>query len=372
MTHANATNPAHQPVHQPPEWAPHKRCWTAWPSHEDLWAENLAPARAEVAAMIRAIAVGQTARGAPPTPEQISEPVSLLARGPAAIAAAEADLDDLVASGAVDIIDAPLGDIWLRDTGPLFVTRDGERAASTFAFNGWGGKYRLPDDDKIASIVVGHTGVKAAAFDFVLEGGAIDTDGDGTFLTTRQCLLNANRNPGKSEADVEATLKAALGAQKVIWLDDGLANDHTDGHIDNIARFIAPGTVVCMRPNGADDPNAAVYNAIRRTLETARDAGGRTLDVIEIPSPGLILNDDGEPMPASHLNFYIANNALVMPHYGDENAQAIAETLARACGRPHAFALSARALLSGGGAFHCITQQQPETPDAPQNRSVTS
>lgn len=316
--------------------------------------------------MARAIAVAEeasapVARGAAP---EIVEPVTLLTRGAKAGAAARDLLGDLVAIGAVDIIEAPFGDIWLRDTGPIFLEQNGALAAASFIFNGWGDKYRLPHDDQMAHIIAERAHVKIDAFDLVLEGGAIDTDGEGTFLTTRQCLLNRNRNPGKSQSDIEAALGAAFGAKKVIWLEDGLLNDHTDGHIDNIARFIAPGKIVCMRPEGADDPNGAVYREIRKTLDAARDASGRPFEVIDIPSPGRIDDEDGRPMPASHMNFYISNGALIMPHYAKdaaarETAQEIASFLARHCGRARAFALSARALLSGGGAFHCITQQQP-------------
>ncbi|NJM35444.1 MAG: agmatine deiminase family protein [Rhodomicrobium sp.] len=205
---------------------------------------------------------------------------------------------------------------------------------------------------------------RAQGFDaIVAEGGALEPDGEGTVITTRQCLLNKNRNPGLSEKDVEGALRAAIGAEKVIWLDDGLAGDHTDGHVDNIARFIAPGKVVCMRPSGKDDPNADVLGAIRRALSSATDASGRKLEVIEIPSPGRALLD-GEGVPASHMNFYISNHALIMPSYAgltgrDEEAAEALEVLEREVDRQHFYAIDSSALLTGGGSFHCITQQQP-------------
>ena len=334
----------------PPEWRRHDAVWTGWPSAADLWEADLEPARREMAAFVRAVADGEIVR--------------LVYRGATAGESARTALDDLVDAGAVDLVEAPIGDIWLRDTGPVFIIEDGSLAAAQFAFNGWGGRFVLPSDEEISAIVSDRLGARSFDSAMVLEGGAIDVDGEGTLLTTRQCLLNVNRNPGLSEADAEAELRRMLGVEKVIWLDDGLLNDHTDGHIDNLARFVAPGRVVCMRPNGDDDPNAAVYAAARRALEQATDATGRKLDVVEIPSPGRVDDNDGEPAPASHVNFYIANEAVVMPAYAETEAQTEARDEAAAIlsdlfpDRKVA-ALSARHVLTGGGAFHCATQQQP-------------
>lgn len=344
---------------QPAEWTPHEAVWIGWPSAADLWLDNLDPARAEVAALIAAIAFPGGAAG------PRGERVELLARGAEALAAAEAMRASLPDPARVRIHEAPIGDIWLRDTGPIFAfNQSGALVASAFRFNGWGGKYELPDDDRIADIVASLANVRVRRFDeFVGEGGALEPDGEGTVITTRQCLLNPNRNPGLSEADIEGVLKAAIGAEKVIWLDEGLYGDHTDGHVDNLARFIAPGKVVCMRPYGEGDPNREVLESIRRRLASETDAAGRRLEVIEIPSPGECLIDD-EPVPASHMNFYIANHSLVMPTYerlsgktqpGDE-ALAI---LRGAVDRPHSAAIDSSHLLTGGGSFHCISQQQP-------------
>lgn len=348
---------------QPAEWTPHDSVWVGWPSAEDLWEADLWPARREVSALIQAIVC--------PDPNDVGgivtsgERVDLLARGRAACAAAEAMRLKLARPDLVAIHDAPIGDIWLRDTGPIFV-RDGSRApaASAFRFNGWGGKYELPEDDRVADIVAGLAGVRLRRFaDFVGEGGALEVDGEGTVITTRQCLLNPNRNPGLSERDVEAVLKAAIGAEKVIWLDEGLLGDHTDGHIDNLARFISPGRVVCQRPFGDDDPNAEVLGAIRAALARATDASGRRLDVIEIPSPGLALLDEA-PVPASHTNFYIANRSIIMPTYAALTDDALAgeEALAilQDTGlRPFVIGLDSSHLLTGGGSFHCISQHEP-------------
>ncbi|MGE0829612.1 MAG: agmatine deiminase family protein [Hyphomonadaceae bacterium] len=323
----------------PPEWAAHRALWTAWPSDGSLWQENLAPARAEVAAMIRALHAG-------------GERVRVLAAG------AEAENAARVALGETAVIIAQaFGDIWLRDTGPIFAKRDGRDAALGFRFNGWGGKYVLDYDDEVAAAIAAKADADFVGHDFVLEGGAIEMDGEGTLLTTRQCLLNPNRNPDWTEAAAEAALREALGIEKILWLDEGLANDHTDGHIDNLARFIAPGIVVCQAPSG-DDPNADVLEEIALSLSAMRDAKGRKLEVIRIPSPGAVLSADGEIVPASHMNFVIAAKAVVTPIYSGTGDDALRALQPLFPGRD-VIGLSANAILTGGGAFHCITQQEP-------------
>lgn len=350
----------HTPRLQPAEWAHHDAVWIGWPSAADLWEDNLGGARAEVEDFIRAIlfpgGAGSSVRG---------ERIELLANGREALTAAEIMRSRLPEPGLVVIHQAPIGDIWLRDTGPVFVVTEEQRlAASAFAFNGWGNKYVLPSDEKIAGVVAGLADARLRRFDdFIGEGGALETDGEGTFITTRQCLLNKNRNPDMCEKDVEAVLKAALGAEKVIWLDDGLIGDHTDGHVDNLARFVAPGKVVCMRPTGDDDPNAKILADIERALSQATDAAGRRLDVATIPSPGYV-QIDGRPAAASHMNFYISNHAVIMPRYGAiGGSQAAAndaiEILKAHIDRPHFFAVDSSHILTGGGSFHCISQQQP-------------
>ncbi len=314
----------------PAEWAPQRAIWTAFPSDPGLWEADLAPARVEVAALVRTLAA--------------SVPVRLLASGAEAAAAARA------ATGAIaEVHDLAFGDIWLRDTGPLFLA---EREARAFRFNGWGGKYDLPGDSDLADRVAALAGAGLTRFDLVLEGGAIDTDGQGLLLTTEQCLLNPNRNPGLDRRDIEALLRAALGIRRVIWLGEGLANDHTDGHVDNLARFVAPGTVAIPVAAGAGDPNAATFADARAR---AADAG---LLVLDMPSVGRF-ELGGTLAPASHMNFVIANGQVVVPLYGGPSDQAAVKALARAFPRHRVAGLPSTHLLSGGGSFHCITQQQP-------------
>ena len=323
----------------PAEWQPHKAIWTAWPSAADLWGEDLDQARVEVAAMVRALADG----GA-------GERMRVLAQGREAEASAK-----LAIGQSAEIIAAPFGDIWLRDTGPIF-TSDGR--ALGFRFNGWGGKYILPHDEEVSARVALLSGVDFKMHDFILEGGAIEMDGEGTLMTTRQCLLNPNRNPHWTEAGAERELKRALGVEKVLWLDEGLANDHTDGHIDNLARFVAPGSVVCQAPFGPDDPNAEVLEEIALALAAMTDAQGRKLDVVRIPGPGIVLDEDGDAVAASHMNFLIGNTTVVVPVYSASGEAAI-EALRPLCPGRKVVGLPSRAVLTGGGSFHCITQQEP-------------
>ena len=331
----------HAPI--PAEWSPHRAMWVGWPSHAELWEDNLEPAQAEVEALVRALA----------GPGR--ETVRLMVGKPEA-------LDDARARFAgvanVEIIDGRFGDIWLRDTGPIFGA--GSAAAAAFRFNGWGGKYELAHDDTVADRIGAASGVPLERHDFILEGGALDHDGQGTILTTRQCLLNPNRNPGWTEDKAEAALASALGAKKVLWLGDGLLNDHTDGHVDNLARFVAPGVVACPVAWGRGDPNDHVFDTVARTLSAMTDATGAPIRLLRLPSPGFVGDADEKPVPASHMNFLIANGAVILPTYGDDRAADLAcQGLATVFPDREIIPLPSIAILSGGGSFHCITQQEP-------------
>ncbi len=327
----------------PPEWAPQAAIWTAWPADASEWNGDLATPRADVAALVATLSEAGNA-------------VRLLVNGEEAVKSA------LNAVGsAAELVSAKYGDIWLRDTGPIFAFRGGKRIALRFRTNSWGGKYDLPDDSTVGDRVAEMAGAKIVRFDFVLEGGALDHDGEGTVLATRQTLLNPNRN-GWTAGEAEAALKG-FGTRTVIWVDEGLLGDHTDGHIDNIARFVAPGRVVCQAPAGPDDPNAAVLDAIAARLADATDAAGRRLEVIRIPGVGLYRNALGEVSPASHMNFIIGNGVVVVPVYGTPTQDAALAALSEVFPDRKVLGLSSRGLLgcgdAGGGSFHCITQQEP-------------
>lgn len=328
----------------PGEWAPQKAVWTAWPADPAEWNNDLEAPRRDVAALVRALA-------------DAGNRVRVLVNGAEALHSATATIGPIA-----DLVEAAYGDIWLRDTGPIFARTPQGAVALRFVTNSWGGKYDLPDDATVGDRVAEAAGTPIRRFDFVLEGGAVDHDGAGTVLTTRQTLLNPNRN-GWTREQAEAALARSIGARKVIWIDEGLLNDHTDGHIDNIARFVSPGRVVCQAPAGPDDPNAATLDAIAATLGAATDASGRHLDVVRVPGVGLYHNALGEISPASHMNFIIANGVVVVPVYGTPTQDAALEALAAVFPGRRVVGVSSRGLIgcgeAGGGSFHCITQQEP-------------
>ena len=337
------TVPPQPKIQVPAEWAKQKAIWTAWPADASEWNGDLESPRRDVAALIKALSHGNT--------------VCLLVNGKEALGSARKAVGD-----TAQIVPAKYGDIWLRDTGPIFAATPKGPVALRFATNSWGGKYDLPDDATVGDEIAHHAGTEIRRFEFVLEGGALDHDGEGTILTTKQTLLNPNRN-GWTKEQAEAALRAALGARKVIWIDEGLQGDHTDGHIDNIARFAGPHRVVCQSPAGEHDPNAQTLDHIARTLEHASDANGRRLDVVRIPSPGLYRNALGEASPASHMNFIIANGVVVVPVYGTASQDAALCALQNVFPDRKVVGVPSRGLLgcgtAGGGSFHCITQQEP-------------
>jgi len=316
------------------EWAPHEAVWIGFPSDPDLWLNDLVAAEREVAAFAAAVHAGGK-----------GEEVRLVAAHEDAAAKARQ------LAPFASVIVEPFGDIWLRDTGPIVLGTGKDRRAQGFGFNGWGGKYDLEGDDSIGERLAQSAGLPYDKAGWVLEGGAIDGDGSGTVLTTEQCLLNPNRNK-LSRDDVEQRLLEDLGFERVVWLGEGLANDHTDGHVDNLARFVAPGRVAI--PTAArDDPNADIYRDAARRLADAR------LDVVTLPSPGRLTNEEGDLIPASYMNFYIGNAAVVVPQYGAPNDRAAVDVVQALFPDRVAIGLRADHVLTGGGSFHCISQQVP-------------
>lgn len=328
---------------QPAEWMQHAACWVAWPSLAELWPE-LGAVQASFVAMCRAIAHGEgPLRG---------ERLEVLVRD----AQARAQAEQALAGLDVRFHEIAFGDIWMRDIAPVFlVDRRGELASVRFTFNGWGGKYSYEGDDRVARQVQDALALPKFVSPLVCEGGAIECDGEGLLLTTRDVVLNPNRNPGLSEAEVTRALEDAFGATRVVYVDSGLLNDHTDGHIDNTVRLVGVNRALCMRPQH-DDPNRDVLGKIERELHAAG------LEVVTIGSPGLVTGRDGRPLPASYLNFYIANASVVVPVFGsphDDEALASIEKLFP--GRA-VFGVPAKVLVEEGGTVHCITQQEPKAP----------
>jgi len=318
----------------PPEWAPHEAVWIGFPSDPELWLGDLKPAEREVAAFAEAVHAGGK-----------GEKVRLVAAHEGAAETARA------LAPFADVIIEPFGDIWLRDTGPIVLGSGKRRRAQGFGFNGWGGKYELDGDEDIGERLARSAGLPFGKADWVLEGGAIDGDGSGTAITTEQCLLNPNRN-SLSRDEVEQRLHRDLNIERVVWLGSGLLNDHTDGHVDNLARFVAPGRVAI--PTAAkDDPNGAAYKDAARRLRATK------LDVVTLPSPGRVTDEDGDIIPASYMNFYIGNAAVAVPQYGAANDQAAVDVVQALFPDRVAIGLRADHILTGGGSFHCISQQVP-------------
>ncbi|MEI9851153.1 MAG: agmatine deiminase family protein [Sphingomonas sp.] len=321
------------PPPPPPEWAPHDAVWIGFPSHPELWEDDLAPARAEVAMFVHAVHA-----------EGRGEKVILVAADEEAARAAKQQ-----AGHAARIVVEPFGDIWLRDTGTIV---GGDRAAHDFPFNGWGGKYELEGDEDIGLRLARRQHFHVERHGWILEGGAIDGDGTGLCVTTEQCLLNRNRNPHLSRAEVEALLRQDLGYASVLWLGDGLLHDHTDGHVDNLARFVGPNRLLIPEP-ADNDPNWRIYQ------DAAMRAGRFGVELLRFPSPGRVLDDEEEIVPASYMNFYIGNAAVVVPQYGQPNDAAAVEALRAIFPGREVVGISAHAILTGGGSFHCISQQVP-------------
>ncbi|MET0372119.1 MAG: agmatine deiminase family protein [Sphingobium sp.] len=320
----------------PAEWAPHDWVWIGFPTNPAEWPGAFDAARRQIAGF--ADAVHAEGRG---------EEVRL-------VVASEADADvarTLVTPGVTIAIHA-LGDVWLRDTAPIGVLNSGLPALVDFGFNGWGGKYQMPGDEDIGARLAATTALPTLTQPWIFEGGAVDTDGTGRFVTTEQCLLNRNRNPHLDRGKIETLLAGSLGLSDMLWLGDGLLNDHTDGHVDNLARFVAPGILMLPEPDGADDPNAAIY------VDAWSRAKAHGLDIAPIPSPGRI-EVNGEAVPASYMNFYIGNAAIVVPIYGRPNDQAALDALRPFFPGRDIVGLRSDAILSGGGSFHCCSQQMP-------------
>ena len=321
----------------PAEWGSHERLWIGFPGDPAEWPNRLTDAQRQAAAFADAV----HAQG-------VGEFVTLVTR-----TKADWDFATTLVSGDVTVIQEHFGDIWLRDTGPIgIIDAKGNRALAAFDFNGWGGKFEMAGDKDIALRLTQPTGLPVRSQPFILEGGAIDTDGSGLFVTTEQCLLNPNRNPTLDRRQIETLLSGSLGLADMVWLGDGLAGDHTDGHVDNLARFVAPGVLAVPEATTRDDPNAATF------ADAAARAGAYGLEVVRLPSVGLY-SIAGEIAPASYMNFVISNACVIVPQYGAPNDKAACEALAALFPQHAIVGLPSDALLLGGGSFHCMSQQLP-------------
>lgn len=328
----------------PAEWSEHEGCLMAWPVREDLWGSVLDDVKEEYANVARAIGA--------------FEPVTMVAP-PGHGGEARTRCGD-----EVTVVEMAQDDSWFRDSAPLFVLDgDGNRAGVDFRFNAWGRKHDPYDsDDRVSALLLEHLGVESIASDMILEGGAITVDGEGTLITTEQCLLHPNRNPGLNREEIETELKSRLGVDKVVWLPyGGLLDTETDGHVDGVCAFAAPAKVVVSLPDDPDHPDYARMRANRAVLEATTDAHGRAFEIIDIPQTAFVDMAEGE-VEVSYLNYYVANGGVVVPVAGvPQDDDALAVVAAAYPGRK-VVGVRAPVIAFGGGGVHCITQQIPAVP----------
>jgi agmatine deiminase len=257
----------------------------------------------------------------------------------------------------------PAYEPWCRDHGPIFLVRDQggkhERAIVDWAYNAWGGKYPPYDlDDAVPQHVAKLRGLPLFSPGIVMEGGALELNGKGTLLTTEACLLNPNRNPDLSKEQIEQYLKDYLGVTNILWLGDGIVGDDTDGHVDDLTRFVNPTTVVTIVEEDPQDENYHLLQENLKRLQTMKDQDGRPLRVVELPMPGLV-EFDGQRLPASYANFYIANGIVLVPTYRHKNDQKAIDILQREMPSHKVIGVDSTELIWGLGSFHCISQQEP-------------
>ncbi|WP_299003978.1 agmatine deiminase [uncultured Caulobacter sp.] len=357
------TTPRADGFRMPAEWEPHAGCWMLWPERSDNWRNGAKPAQHAFTAVAAAIAQG--------------EPVTVCA-SPGEYAVAREMLDP-----AIRVVEMTNNDSWMRDCGPTFLVHaDGRVRGVDWKFNAWGGLigglyFPWDQDDLVGEKVLELERDDRYAPDFVLEGGSIDVDGEGTVLTTEECLLNPNRNPDLDRAGIEARLRDYLGVETVLWLGKGVHLDETDGHVDNLCRFVAPGEVVLTWTDDPADPQYPISQDALRRLEGYRDAKGRALKVHKLAQParpvvitaeeaagvdkvhGTLPREAGDRMAASYVNFYIANDVVVAPRFDDANDAPAQALLARLFPGRRILTVPGREILLGGGGIHCITQQEP-------------
>ena len=341
---ANDPCPARDGYAMPAEWTQHLRTWMCWPCRTEAWGgpEGLLRAKQAYARVARAIST--------------FEPVVM------AVRPEEAPEVALACKGKVDTFEVRIDDSWARDTGPTFLTRrDGARAGVAWRFNAWGNKYHPYTDDRaFAARVIESAGVAGYDAPMICEGGAIHTDGEGTLITTEQCLLNPNRNPNLTQQQVEERLALFTGSRRIIWLGEGFSDHETDVHVDSIACFAGAGRVIVGVPASRRHPDyEPVIETIRR-LGEARDAEGRVIEVVELAQPQKQRTDrQGRPLAASYVNFYLPNGGVVMPSFDDANDEGARAVLADCFPGRDILQVDALDIVAGGGGIHCITQQEP-------------
>lgn len=328
----------------PAEWYPHEQCWMAWPCHLDTWSKiGLDKARQAYARVAQAIAR--------------YEPIIML------VNPGDESSAQKLCNNQITIQTQPINDSWTRDTGPTFLlNKDHKLAGVNWIHNAWGRNYEdYTLDNELATAIIKKTQALSFSAPLVMEGGAFHVDGEGTILTSRECLLNKNRNPHLSQQEIEQYLFDFLGGEKIIWLNNGLLGDETDGHIDEIACFVTPGKVLCLITHDKTDPNYTTLQMNLEILQTSTDAKGRKLDVYTIEQPPATYID-GKRLTLSYINFYLANKGIVIPAFGYEHYDKAAYQQINQLFPSYSITqIDALDVFVGGGGIHCITQQQPKS-----------
>jgi len=365
MITSPAPTPASLGYRMPPEWAPHAATWTSWPFDDKLWLGYLEAVRRDFADLVATISRFERVNVNVIDEETEQDARARLGAAAARLHGAEADR----ALANVSYNRMNLNDVWFRDNGPLFVQRPAEAgkpgrvALTDWGFNAWGGKYwPWSDDDRAPATLAARLGMRRFVAPAIMEGGSLELNGRGVCLTTRSCLLEPNRNPGLNEAALELLLRDYLGIKELVWLEGGLEGDHTDGHIDTIVRFTDDDTIVCsVEPRVADKNHAGMARNLKQ-LQGLRTPQGRPYRVVELPLPQRRMELEGERLPLTYANFYVGNGFVVVPQYEDANDQEALGILRSLFEGREVIGLSAVGLITGGGAFHCVTQQQPLGP----------
>jgi agmatine deiminase len=347
------TTPVALGYRMPAEWEPHSATWLSWPHNSNTWpGQNMAHVEAVYIDIIRALHTGET--------------VNLLVNS--------AEISDSVASrlsqagvslDAVRIHVIPTNDAWIRDYGPNFIVRPGVDkpiAFNKWHFNSWGGKYKWDKDEQVGLTIADRLDMPVFHLDIILEGGAIECNGQGVCITTEQCLFNKNRNPNLGREDMEHYLKDYLGVRKVIWCQGEIEGDDTDGHIDNLMRFVSPNTILTAWEDDPQDPNHKCLKENLETLKAATDQDGKAFNVVRLPMPGYVLGNKSR-LPASYANFYIGNQVVLLPVYGHPNDETARSIVQKHFPTRKVVCIPSQTFIWGLGGIHCVTQQQPACPD---------
>jgi len=343
--------PADLGFRMPAEWEPHSATWLTWPHNSETWpGQDMKKIEAVYVQMIKALAKGENVQ-------------LLVNRESDAFKLNQSIKNSPLNIQNIIIYTIPTNDAWIRDYGPNFLVRETssdkrEVSANLWKFDSWGEKYEWELDDRVGNAIVDCLGIPCFEPGIVLEGGAIEVNGQGLCITTEQCLLNPNRNGGLEKSEMESYLKRYLGVREIIWCQGSIEGDDTDGHIDNLVRFVNPDTVLCAWEDDTTDPNHACLQENLKILESFRDDRGKSLNVVKLPMPGRIVGVEGR-LPASYANFYIGNRTVLLPTYNHRNDAVAESILKRFFPDREIVRIPCENFIWGLGAAHCVTQQQP-------------